>query len=434
MRILMIFLCIIFVLNLSATIINIPAEQPTIQAGIYASANGDTVLVQPGTYLENINYNGKLVTVASLFLTTQDTTYISQTIIDGNQNGSVVKFISGEDSTAVLTGFTITNGMSLYGGGIYCSSNSCPIWEYLIITGNSTLSDGWDGGGILCYDSSPILRNVTISGNTAFALGGGFYCSGSNPSFENVTISGNSAGFYGGGICCRFNSSTSLENVTITGNSSHGIFCGDNSNTSLENVTIAGNSSGICCIWNSVMSLANVTIAGNSGNGIHCEANSSTSLVNVTITSNSSNYSGGGIFCYDGGVADLINCILFNNSPQEVEFLDHFQANEITIAYSDIEGGLNAIVTNNNGIVNWLEGNIDEEPLFVSIGDYPFSLQDLSPCVNAGSPDTTGLNLPEYDLAGNQRIFGGRIDMGAYENQNVIVNSENYLIHFELKF
>jgi hypothetical protein len=55
-------------------------------------------------------------------------------------------------------------------------------------------------------------------------------------------------------------------------------------------------------------------------------------------------------------------------------------------------------------------------------------LQDLSPCVNAGIPDTTGLNLPEFDLAGNPRVYGGRIDMGAYENQNVVVNTDEDLI------
>ena len=80
---------------LFSTIINVPADQPTIQAGIDAAVDADTVLVQPGTYVENINYNGKNITVASLFLTTQDTTYISQTIIDGNQTGSVVKFENG---------------------------------------------------------------------------------------------------------------------------------------------------------------------------------------------------------------------------------------------------------------------------------------------------------------------------------------------------
>ena len=68
------------------------------------------MLVSPGTYLENIKFNGKSLVVGSLFITTQDTSYISQTVIDGNENGTVVTFESGEDSTAVLSGFTITKG------------------------------------------------------------------------------------------------------------------------------------------------------------------------------------------------------------------------------------------------------------------------------------------------------------------------------------
>jgi len=89
-RNLIIIISLIFALNLSGTIINVPAEQPTIQAGIDIAVESDTVLVQPGTYAENINYNGKAVIIGSLFLTTQDTIYISQTIIDGNQNGKRV--------------------------------------------------------------------------------------------------------------------------------------------------------------------------------------------------------------------------------------------------------------------------------------------------------------------------------------------------------
>ena len=81
MRNLMIIISLIFVLNLSATIINVPAEQPTIQAGIDIAVESDTILVQPGTYAENINFNGKAVILGSLFLTTQDTTYISQTVL-----------------------------------------------------------------------------------------------------------------------------------------------------------------------------------------------------------------------------------------------------------------------------------------------------------------------------------------------------------------
>ena len=93
-----------------ADTINIPDDYQTIQAGIDASSDADTVLVQPGTYYENINFNGKNIVLGSLFITTQDTSYISKTVIDGGKNGSVVTFESEEDSTAVLSGFTIQNG------------------------------------------------------------------------------------------------------------------------------------------------------------------------------------------------------------------------------------------------------------------------------------------------------------------------------------
>ncbi len=83
-----------------AKIINVPADQPTIQAGINTANSGDTLLVQPDTYIENINFNGKNIIVGSLFLTTNDTSYVSMTVIDGNKNGSVVTFQNSEDSTA----------------------------------------------------------------------------------------------------------------------------------------------------------------------------------------------------------------------------------------------------------------------------------------------------------------------------------------------
>ena len=60
------FVLLVISTCLYSTIINVPADQPTIQDGIDASVDADTVLVQPGTYIENINYNGKLITVASL--------------------------------------------------------------------------------------------------------------------------------------------------------------------------------------------------------------------------------------------------------------------------------------------------------------------------------------------------------------------------------
>ena len=101
-----------------ARIIHVPEGEKSIQAGInkafyLKTGYRDTVLVSPGRYRESINFNGKNIVVGSLYLVTGDTSYISQTIIDGDSENVAVQFYLGEDTTAVLCGFTITNG---YGG------------------------------------------------------------------------------------------------------------------------------------------------------------------------------------------------------------------------------------------------------------------------------------------------------------------------------
>ena len=119
--------------SVSATIINIPDDYPTIQEGIDAANEHDTVLVQPGTYVENINFNGHNIVLGSVFLITGDGSYISSTIIDGsNSEPAGVIFQNGEDSTAAITGFTIENVHSTF-GGIYCLSSSPTISNNIII-------------------------------------------------------------------------------------------------------------------------------------------------------------------------------------------------------------------------------------------------------------------------------------------------------------
>ena len=98
-----------------ATIINVPANYPTIQAAILATANGDTVLVAPGTYFENLNFRGHKIVLTSLYYLNKDTSFIKSTIINGSQpsnpdTASCVIINSGEDSTTVLQGFTLTGG------------------------------------------------------------------------------------------------------------------------------------------------------------------------------------------------------------------------------------------------------------------------------------------------------------------------------------
>ncbi len=197
-----------------ATVINIPDDYPTIQEGIDASTDGDTVLVQPGTYVENINFNGHNIVLGSLFLTTGDTTYISETIIDGDSSGSVVTFESHEDSTTIITGFTVYNGHANWGGGIYCRISS-PIISYNKITLNSVAEFG---GGIYCSNAVPKISNNVISFNSAALIGGGilidYY---SDPVISNNTIRTNSAQI-GAGAYCSMYSNPSLINTIFTNN------------------------------------------------------------------------------------------------------------------------------------------------------------------------------------------------------------------------
>ncbi len=104
-----------------ADTMRVPGDFTTIQAAIDEAESRDTVLVYPGTYVENITFRGIDIVLASLFLTTGDTSYISQTVIDGGASGSVIRFHYEHNlNPTVLTGFTIKNGLNAEGGGIYC--------------------------------------------------------------------------------------------------------------------------------------------------------------------------------------------------------------------------------------------------------------------------------------------------------------------------
>ena len=144
----------------------------TIQAGIDAAVENDTVLVYPDIYYENINFNGKDIIVASLYLTSGDENYIGETIIDGNQNGSVVIFENDETNAAMLIGFTLQNGFTDYGGGIFINSSS-PSLKYLVVKNNNASG----GGGIFFSSTNSYLESVTIKNNHAFNSAGGIMIS-----------------------------------------------------------------------------------------------------------------------------------------------------------------------------------------------------------------------------------------------------------------
>lgn len=210
-----------------AAIINIPEDYPTIEQGIDASTDGDTVLVQPGTYVENINFNGHNIVLGSLFLTTGEKAYVCQTVIDGDSSGSVVTFESGEEGTAVIIGFTIINGLSEFpsgGGGIVCISSSPSIINNRLFKNSS---DFW-GGAIHCYDSNPIILNNSLGENMS-ARGAGISClHNSNPFIKNNTISRNRAFDYGGAIYSH-DSSPLIINTILWANTVSEIYFTDTS-------------------------------------------------------------------------------------------------------------------------------------------------------------------------------------------------------------
>ena len=172
----------------TAQIIHVPGDQPTIQAGINAASDGDTVLVAENTYYENINFNGLAITLASVFLMDGDTSHISNTIINGSQSidpdmGSTVTFDNGEDTTSILCGFTITGGTGTIiagtgfkgGGGIFMNGSGGKVVNNYIEYNEVTNDPSAFGAGVLAgapIAESPwiVIRNNRISYNKVSAV------------------------------------------------------------------------------------------------------------------------------------------------------------------------------------------------------------------------------------------------------------------------
>ena len=200
-----------------ATIIAVPGDEPSIQEGIAAATSGDTVLIAPDTYNETIDFLGKPVVVGSHFLTTGDPSYIAATIIDGDDTlGPLASFTSGEDSLSMLAGLTLQHGLAVQGGAVFCWGGSPRISD-CVITSNEALSDG---GGVYARECDPIIESCRIEVNEALNLaGGGLGVRLGSPRVTGCVFSGNVAHDQGGGIFCEDSSPVITDNV-IDGNSS----------------------------------------------------------------------------------------------------------------------------------------------------------------------------------------------------------------------
>jgi len=415
---------LLFVLPLSflcgQVTINVPGDYSTIQAAINAANNGDLVLVADGTYIENINFKGKAITVASHFFNDWDTSHISNTIINGSlpsnpDSGTVVMFKSGEDTSSVLCGFTITGGTGSSatniraGGGVLIFQSGATI-KNNIIEFNTVANALWAYGGgiftslgntytIIIQDN--IIRNNSCNG-TEYAIGGGIKIStngyaliANNKIAENTLSAGISA--TGGGIDCW----GPIGEIDIVSNLIKG-------NTVQSNNSKGGGIDIYECTTNTPAIKNNVIVdnySSNYGGGIYVdlvlndsfkpELNQPQSttiygdelavqnITNNTLYNNSAGTSGGGIYTYDM-ISNIMNCIFWGNlAPSNPQI-----AGTVNVSYSDIEGGWTGT------------GNINDHPLFDMNSEF-YHLIENSPCVDSGNPDLQYNDVEDPQIPGN---------------------------------
>ncbi|HEX9655652.1 MAG TPA: T9SS type A sorting domain-containing protein [Bacteroidota bacterium] len=359
----------------SANVLNVPSANPTIQSAILAAQQGDTVLVAPGVYAENINFRGRNIVVASNFLLSGDRSDIYSTIINGGSpvsadTASCVVINSGEDSTAMLVGFTLTAGagtkwLDEHGAGTYV-----------------------EGGGVLIQYSSPTIRNNYITGNSAIrrpsgttSAGGGAIRIGDGRPYILNNVIVNNSGMYGGGIVLNYTGATIRNNI-IAGNRVYpavsgaptfgggGLWISENFGTSqkiIENNTIVGN----------------------------------------TVSGNGSSYAGrGGGALVASTHAIFRNNIIWNNTQTTGTQLGLILGGTAQATFNDIQGGFAGA------------GNIDADPRFVDTLSY--LLQSSSPCIDAGDSAST-YNDPEDSGSPGNAFFPAqgtvRNDIGTYGGQ-----------------
>jgi parallel beta-helix repeat protein len=427
-----------------ADIINVPGDYDTIQAGINAADEGDTVLVADGTYTgdgnRDIDFLGKAIVVMS-------ENGPESCIIDceGSYQDQHRGFYfhNGEEASSIVLGFTITNGYQEYGGGIGCevssptitgniitgnmasifgggitvANNSSPIITGNTITGNVALATDGAGGGITSWGfSTPTITDNTISQNTA-DWGGGIYCVEvstiitDNEISENVAMSGP-----GGGLMTAY-ADAEIRSNTITGNVTNesgwaGLSCWWGTSIIEDNVisgnTAAGRGAGISLLHDN-STISNNIITDNAavvgGGGIRVSYSSATMSHN-TIAENTTAGDGGGIWVGDSSAVNITNTISWNNTATTGEeialgYNASFIPSILTISYSDVEGGEEEVFVDEGCTINWGYGMIDADPMFVLPDKRDYRLLWESPCIDTGDPIMSDAD-------------GTRCDMGAH--------------------
>ncbi len=349
----------------NALVRNVPAEYQTIQSAILASNNGDTVLVQPGTYFENVNFRNKKIVLTSRFYQNNDYSFIETTIINGSNpvhpdTASCVIISGNQDSTTVLQGFTLTGGK----GTIWNDEHFAGFYR--------------EGGGLLVALCNPVIQyniirdNQCITGGIANSTGGGGVRIGDGyvRFFNNIVM--NNTSRYGAGVVLNYTGGEYRNNIIAKnyGSSQFGAGAG---------------------VW------MNNTFTR------------PRSLVNNTIVHNSATGGSPGVY-NSAGLTTLTNNIVWGNTGGNGT---QFSGPQMIVTYCNVQGGYAGA------------GNMNSEPLFDTTNYY---LRTSSPCVDKGDSsvihndpaDQINPSLAKWPSRGTVRN-----DIGAYGGplSKVIANS-----------
>jgi len=381
--------------------IHVPQDQPTIEAGINAANNGDTVLVAPGTYNENIDSQGKAITVTT-------SAGPKATIIDGGGLAPVASFTTNELTNSVLSGFTLQNG--------------------------SATSSG-EGGGVYIFGASPTVTGNVIQDSVAGAFGGGIGIDSASPVIQGNLIRNNSASF-GGGISVYGTCTAQIISNKIYGNSAISAGGGMNlfgaGTPTIEDNFIYLNSAGgaqgggMWIVNDSDALIIQNLIADNSasqGSAIYFLVPSGSqgpTLVNNTLAG-VTGFTQGQVVWASGfdSQAQFFNNIVVGVDGQDGIWCDNTYSQQPPIlnnndAWTVSGTGFQGTCVGEGG----QNGNVSSNPQWVNPRKGNFQLRKTSPVINAG--DNSAPDLPAMDLADHPRIVGGTVDMGAYEYQGTV--------------
>lgn len=328
-------------------------EGESIQGKIATSMDGDTILVAPGVYRENINFNGKAIHVKSEIP--------HAAILDGKYLLNTVRFVANESRRAKLSGFIVRHGSARTGGGIYVD-NASPTIENCRIEDNA--AELYGGGLYISGASSPLLISTTVQNNRSNGSGAGIYCYQSTPTLSQSIITQNETQLNGGAVYVAGNANPNLINMLIYDN-----------------------------------------FARYNGGGIAVNSAS----INIKHCTISDNNAGEGIALYVEKVLSP-NKVIVQNSIfwQTDELAYHVIASDnnsvIQVTGSDI--------FQKSGIYPGT-GNISVKPEFVDPVTNNYQIKIGSPCVNKGLD--LGAEALTIDHEGFPRPIGLGYDIGAFE-------------------